>query len=78
MPKILVPFIRQVEFGRDWAAVLILYIIFISMHVVEHTVAEGRAEVAFHRVSNTISNITAMYNGGRDMHVIIGMDDNTS
>ena len=78
IPHFLAPFVKREGVGRDWAALLIDTTIYISMHIVEHLVPGGRAEIALHEAYEFITSCNDQYNGRQSLYYIIGMDANTS
>ena len=78
VPRLLTSLVRSVDQGRDWFGIVLHSTIFLSMHILEHAVIGGRADCAFHEVSEFIYCSQDRYNGGRVMNIIIGMDANTT
>ena len=78
IPHRLTPSIRKEGFGRDWAALLIGTTIYVSLHILEHLVLGGRAEVALHETYLFMTYCVDNNNGGHGLDYIVGMDANTS
>lgn len=74
MPQTLTQQIRSSAAGRDWAAVLVANTVFISIHILEHTVEHGRAQVALQGVAEFISTCAQILN--RDPEIVSGIDAN--